>query len=332
MKKFLVVLMALAVIFVMGPQTEKPTIDGKVPVVEQVVDLQVLKQEIDTKESITQFIKPDNASRILFADSIPSKTEYCLLYIHGFSASPHEGYPVNQDFAKHYGMNAYIPRLHEHGLEKGQNLLDMTPDKLIQSAKDALQVARQMGEKVILMSTSTGGTLSLILAADNPDIAGVILYAPNIEMKEDMTKILTYPWGLQIGKLVSGEMITYPDDPEMVRKYWQSSYRIEAVAYLQSLVENTMTKETFEKVHQPLFLGYYFLDEANQDNTVKVSAMLSMFDELGTPAELKRKVAFPTVGVHPLASDIKSKDIPAVENETFKFAEEILKLTPVKTE
>jgi esterase/lipase len=332
MKKFLIVVVALAILVVMGPKTEKPGIDGHVPVISQTVDLQLLKQEIDQKESITPFIKPNNASRIIFADSIPQKTDWCLLYIHGFSASPQEGYPVNEDFAKRYHMNAYIPRLHEHGLETGQNLLNMTPDKLIQSAKDALQIARQMGEKVILMSTSTGGTLSLILAADNPEIAGLILYAPNIEMKEDMTKILTYPWGLQIGKMVSGEMITYPDDPEMVKKYWQSSYRVEAVAYLQSLVENTMNEKTFDKIHQPAFLGYYFKDELNQDNTVKVSAMLEMFDELSTPDELKRKVAFATVGVHPFASDIKSKDIPAVEAETFKFAEEILELTPEKTE
>jgi len=189
-------------------------------------------------------------------------------------------------------------------------------------------VARQLGDKVVLMSTSTGGTLSLILAADNPDLAGIILYSPNIEMADDMTKVLTFPWGMQIGKLVQGEMINYPDDPPLVRKYWQSSYRVEAVAYLQSLVENTMNSRTFEKVKQPLFLGYYFKDEENQDPTVKVSAMLDMYAHLGTPENQKTKYAFAEVGVHPLASDIKSKDIASVKRETFKFAEKILNINP----
>jgi hypothetical protein len=144
-----------------------------------------------------------------------------------------------------------------------------------------------------------------------------------------MTKILTFPWGLQIGKLASGEMIEYPDDPPLEKKYWQSSYRIEAVAYLQSLVENTMIKRTFDQVEQPVFLAYYFKDEENQDPTVKVSTMLKMFDELDTPENLKKKVALPSVGVHPLASDIKSKDIAAVKQETYKFAEEVLTLKPI---
>lgn len=328
MKKALIVIVALALLFFMGPKVEQPSVDGKVPAEFEQVDLGLLNEEISNSEKNTDFIKPDNESRIIFADSIPEKTEFVLLYIHGFSASPHEGYPLNEDFAQRYHMNAYFPRLHEHGLETPHNLLDMTPDKLIESSKDALKVARQLGDKVILMSTSTGGTLSLILAADNPDIAGIILYSPNIEMADDMTKVLTFPWGLQIGKLVQGEMVEYPDDPPLVRKYWQSTYRVESVAYLQSLVENTMTTRTFEKVKQPVFLGYYFKDEENQDGTVKVSAMLEMYADLGTPENQKTKYAFPEVGVHPLACDIKSKDIASVKRETFKFAEEILHINP----
>ncbi len=289
MKKFLIVVVALALIFFMGPKVEKPSVEWKVPIVDNHVDLVLLQEQIDHSEKNTDYLKPDNQSRIIFADSIPQKTEYCLLYLHGFSASPKEGYPVNEDFAKRYHMNAFLPRHYGHGLETPNNLKDMTQDHLIESAKDALKVARQLGNKVILMSTSTGGTLSLILASSNPDVYSLILYSPNIEMAEDMTKIFTIPWGLQIGKMVSGEMIEYPDDPPIEKKYWQSLYRIEAVAYLQSLVENTMNKRTFDQVKQPVFLAYYFKDEENQDSTVKVSAMLKMFDELETPGNLKKK-------------------------------------------
>ena len=326
MKKVLSIIIIIIAIFFLGPIIEKPGINGETPKTNEQIDIVILKNNIDSKEKSTPYIKPDNESRIIFADSIPQKTEYCLLYLHGFSASPKEGYPVNQDFATRYHMNAYMPRLYGHGLETTTNLADMTPDNLVNSAKEALRIARQLGEKVILMSTSTGGTLSLILAADNPDIHALILFSPNIEMYDDMTKILTYPWGLQIAKLINGDMVEYPDDPPLERKYWQSSYSINAVAYLQSLVENTMTDETFAKVKQPVFLGYYYLDEEHQDHTVKVSASLDMFEHLGTSDELKRKHAFTQVGVHPLASYIKSKDIAGVEQETFKFAEEILKL------
>ncbi len=332
MKKFLIAIIIIVIAVLLGPITEKPSLAWDVPISDQQIDLQVLQQEIDAREKSTDYLKPDNEARVIFADSIPVKTEYSLLYLHGYSASQKEGSPVHIDFAKKYNMNAYYPRLFGHGLETSANLLDMTPDNLLESAKESLKVARQLGNKVILMSTSTGGTLALILAAGNPDIEALILYSPNIEMVDDMTKILTYPWGLQIGKLVNGDMVEYPDDPIIEQQYWQSTYRLESVAYLQSLIENTMVAETFAKVNQPVFLGYYYQDAEHQDPTVKVSAQLEMFELLGTKEELKRKHAFAKVGVHPLASDIKSKDIAGVERETFKFAEEILKIQSGKKE
>lgn len=329
-KFFLFLFAAILVLFLVGPKAEKPSVDGFVAPIEQTLSLSELELQIITAEAKVEYLKPDNESRILWAnpDSL-YKTEYVLLYLHGFSASPKEGYPINYDFGKHYGINTYIPRLYGHGLDSPDNLLDMTPDKLINSAKKALTVARQLGDKIIIMSTSTGGTLSLLLAADNPDIFAQILFAPNIQIKDDNSKILTYPWGLNLGKMIAGETVVYDDDAE-TQKYWQSSYRIEGVVYLQSLVENTMTESIFEKVTQPLFLGYYYKNETENDPTVKVSAMLEMFEQISTPTELKREHAFPEVGVHPLASGIKSKNIDAVRNETYKFAEEILKLKPIQ--
>ena len=63
-----------------------------------------------------------------------------------------------------------------------------------------------------------------------------------------------------------------------------------------------------------------------QDNTVSVPAMLKMFDELGTPADLKQKIAFPKAGAHVIASYIRSKDWQDVEKETDKFLSDIVKL------
>lgn len=329
-KFFLFLIMSLLVLFLIGPKVEKPSVDGFVAPVEQTISLSELELQINEAEAHIEYLKPDNESRILWAnaDSL-YKTEYVLLYLHGFSASPKEGHPINHDFGKHYGMNTYIPRLYGHGLDSPANLLDMTPDKLINSAKEALTVARQLGDKVIIMSTSTGGTLSLFLAAENPDIFAQILFAPNIQIKDNSSKILTFPWGLNLGKMIAGETLVYDDEPE-VQKYWQSSYRIEGVVYLQSLVENTMTLSTFEKVNQPLFLGYYYKNDEENDPTVKVSSMREMFEQVSTPTELKREHAFPNVGVHPFASGIKSKNIDAVRDETYKFAEEILKLKPIQ--
>ena len=83
------------------------------------------------------------------------------------------------------------------------------------------------------------------------------------------------------------------------------------------------------KVKQPLFMGYYYKDEENQDNVVSVPAMLSMYNQLSTPASLKRKVAFPNAGEHVIASHFTSTDLAGVERETRKFMQDVLKLQPV---
>jgi alpha-beta hydrolase superfamily lysophospholipase len=256
-----------------------------------------------------------------------------LLYLHGFSASWYEGYPANVEFAKHFGMNAYMPRLASHGLETEDALVDMTPDNLWKSAKEALMVARSLGKNVIIMSTSTGGTLGLQLAADFPEyVDGLILYSPNIRINNGAAFLLSKPWGLQIGRKVTGGKYrtTNEDFNSKDCQYWYCKYRMEAVIYLQQLVEATMNKSTFTRVTAPVFLGYYYKDENNQDETVKVSAMLKMFDQLGTPADRKIKVAFPEAGDHVIACELTSGSVEEVIRESKKFGEDILGLKPVR--
>ncbi|MCL4483111.1 MAG: alpha/beta hydrolase, partial [Bacteroidetes bacterium] len=99
-------------------------------------------------------IRPGCEAKILWTnDSTRQATEYVLLYLHGFSASRREGYPVNEDFARYFGCNAFLARLASHGEITENPLLDMTPELLYESAKEALVVAHQLGKKVIIMGS-----------------------------------------------------------------------------------------------------------------------------------------------------------------------------------
>ena len=285
-----------------------------------------LEQFISDKESKFN-VKPDNESRIIWNnDSSKEKTEYAIVYIHGFSASQEEGNPVHKNFAKKFGCNLYLPRLDEHGLISDNALLNFSGEKLYESAKEAYAIGKQIGKKVILMSTSTGGTLALKLAAENPEIAGLILYSPNIAINDSKAWMLNNPWGLQIAKMIKGDFVNAKDSSEIYKKYWNYKYRVESVVQLEELLETTMKESTFQKVNQPLLMLYYFKDENNQDPVVMVSAMKRMFTLISTPENLKRSVAIPEAGNHVIASPIKSKDINTVEIETEKFAVEILKM------
>lgn len=332
LKQYLIVLLlVLTAGYLLGPKPPKPELNKNLPSLSASV--RNLEGYIDEKEAEFN-VKPDNESRIIWAnDSLKERTEFCLLYLHGFSASWYEGYPANAEFANHFGMNAYLPRLASHGLETEDPLIDMTPDNLWESAKEALMAARSLGKKVIIMSTSTGGTLGLQLAADFPEyVDGLILYSPNIRINNGAAFLLSKPWGLQIGRKFSGGKyrVTNEDFNSKECRYWYCKYRMEAVVYLQQLVDATMKKSTFNRVTAPVFLGYYYKDRDHQDETVKVSAMLKMFDQLGTSSDRKVKMAFPEAGDHVIACELTSGSVEEVIRETIKFGEEVLALDPVR--
>jgi esterase/lipase len=329
MFKFISAFILLSVVvYLSGPVMPDPVLNNVLPVVSEPIADFVNNQE--SKERI----KPDNEAKIVWAnDSTHSQTEYVLLYLHGFSASRQEGYPVNEDFAKRYGCNAYLSRLASHGLITEDPLLDMTPEKYYDSAKQALVIATHLGKKIVIMGTSSGGTLALKLAADFPNLVyATILYSPNVQIKQKASILLTKPWGLQIARLNFGGKyrVTSTDFQSDKCNYWYCKYRAEGTVYLQQLMDVTMDKATFSKVKCPLFVGYYYKDEQNQDEVVDVQAALKMYEEVGTPKDQKRSVAFPNAGEHVIACKLTSKSVAEVAKATYDFSESILKMVPVR--
>jgi len=321
-----IVIAGLLVFYLLGPRSAAPQSELSLPEVPD--SLEELEASIGKIEK-SLCLKPDNEARIVWADSTAQKTEYSLVYLPGFTATYMEGEPVHRRFAERYGCNLYLPRLHGHGLLTDSPLLDYSSDRLLESACHALAVGQKLGEKVILMSTSTGSTLSMILAANFPDkVHALITYSPNIRLADPSAVMLSKPWGLQLARLVVGDKFRGYEASDSFQQYWYTRYRLEGVAGLQRLLETTMNPKTFNKVKQPFFMGYYYKNETEQDQVVSVPAMLEMYEQLGTPEAQKRQVAFADVGKHALASELVSQDIPGVCRETFRFAEEVLELTP----
>ncbi len=327
-KKILVTLIILSVIYFLGPNPSTPEYNLQMP---SVPSINGLEQFIAANESMHK-LRLDNEARIVWAnDSVLQKTEYSIVYIHGFSASQNEGNPVHRNIAKSFGCNLYLSRLAEHGIDTSEQLLNLSADKYWESAKQALAIGKQLGKKVILMGTSTGASQALQLAAVYPnDIAALILYSPNIAINDPNAWLLNDPWGLQIARLVLGSNYIEPkDDRQVYKQYWNKPYRIEATIALEEMLETSMKAEMFKKITKPVLMLYYYKDEAHQDKVVKVSAMKKMFTQLATAANMKREKALPNTGEHVIASPIKSKDIESVETETRVFLMEVMKL-PVK--
>ena len=324
LKKLVIFLALLIGLYLIGPQVASPDLSKSIPQLDY--DLPALSSWIESREAAFENIKPNNESKVVFFDSIPKKTPYSILYFHGFSSSTEEGNPVHINLANALGANIYLPRLFGHGLVEEEPMIDFTADKYLDNAREALAVAKLMGEQVIVVASSNGGTLGLLLG-DDPQVAALVLYSPNVGIIDPASKLLTLPWGLELARFVLGDnYYTMGKITEAKKGYWTTRYRIEPLLHIQKLIEVSMNPITFSKITAPVFLGYYYKNEEEQDDVVSVAKILEMFDQLGTPAINKTKVAFPDAGDHVISSYLTTSNHHQVEEATLKFLKQHLNL------
>ena len=322
---FFIAISIFLIIYFLGPTPPNMTFAEQLPVI-----------NLDTKEYVSQQnneqpLRPGNEAEIVFFnDSLKNQTEYVLVYIHGFGASEMEGDPIHREFAKRYGMNLYLHRVADHGLNVEQPLIDLTADKMMRSAEEALAIGKELGKKVILMSCSTGGTLSIPLAAKFPtDVEALILFSPNVDIFDPNSKWLARPWGLKIARFIMGSENREWNPGTEAQKYWYAKYRLEGLVALKSLINQTMIDENFAKVKQPVLMMYYYKNEEEQDKIVSVKRMREMFGKLGTPEKLKRNIPLPNAGHHIISSSLFSTDLEGVRKNAYDFAEKVLQLEQV---
>ena len=335
MKLLLKILGALLVVllltFLLGP---RPGFQKSNPVIEPLdLALKELDDYVRNQEAKVTHLKPDNQSRIVWAGSI-RKTSWAIVYLHGFSASPMEGDPIHMEFAKRYGYNLYLARLAGHGRDDNDSFKDLLPEDLIASAKQAIAIGQRLGDKLLLMSCSTGSTLSIYLSAENPELVDAqMMFSPNIALYDPSAKMMTGPWGAYL----VGQMIgTHRDIPSFkgreTENYWTTTYHTNGLIALQALLDECMKEEVFEKISSPYFVGYYYKNENEQDQVISIDA-IKKFDAITqTPEAHKQILALPDVDSHVIISRMQSKDLESVRQAVFRYADEVLKMQPATKE
>jgi len=317
-----VLVVAALLLYFVGPKAEKPDFLSKLPVVNTGINQ--LDSLVKHNEKQAGAIKTDNEAKIVWADSVGQKTKYAIIYLPGFGASQGEGIPVHTNIADSLNANLYLARLKGHGLSKKDALVDLTSENYMASAMEAFSLGRKLGDKIILMGTSTGASQALYIASQFPNqIEALVLYSPFVELADaNLNTLSKGPWSEKIAGMMLGNEVTYTERPDSVAAYWSSYYHVNAYNALFNMIHSSMIDENFEKIMQPVFMAYYYKDEDNQDDVVSVAAMKDMFEELSS--NNKKSIAFPKAGDHVIASKLRSKDWQAVQDSTFKFLDSVL--------
>lgn len=320
----LVGIIVLLGIYASGPKYPLPRFDANIPVIDKSGN--DLEQYVINYENSYK-LKPNNEARIIWNDSSKKKTPYAILYLHGYGACQEEGQPTHRNIAEKFGMNLYLSRLEGHGIVSDSCFKTLTPYNYMASAKRSLAIAEQLGDSVIILSTSTGSSFGLYLSGISPKVSGLIMYSPYVDLFNNFLNHIIGPWGEPLVTNLPKQVIRF-DRGELQSKYWTKSYHVNGYLALISTIKSMMVPQTFHTVKCPVFMGYYYKNELEQDPVVSVDAMLKMFDQLGTPNSKKIKEAFPETGDHVIASYVKSKDVESVNIATKKFLIDIMNLSP----
>jgi len=215
----------------------------------------------ESTESAYDDIVPGVEKRVIWQDGFKEqRTPVSILYVHGFSASSEEIRPVPDMVADALGANLVYTRLQGHGRE-GSAMAEGTAAGWMQDMAEGLEAARAVGEKVVVISTSTGGTLAAAAALDDAlsqDVAGMVFVSPNFGVNTPGAWIPGLPWARDWLPLIMGEErdVSGPD-PEK-NKYWSAVYPWEAVVPMTVLVEKVVGLD-FADAHVPAL--FWFSDD-----------------------------------------------------------------------
>ncbi len=268
-------------------------------------------------------LKPGTEAKIIWnSDSRPQKTEYAIVYLHGFRAYHPEGHPVHQQIAEHFGYNLFLSRMEEHGIESNYPLLELTEEKLLRSAHFAFEIGRRIGEKVIVVGTSTGGSLGLYLAAQRAyqkKLTALILYSPLIRFYGTKEKLLTYPLARSFLKVIPGKKHLIKTKTTLEEeRIWNSSYALQGALALGSFVQHYMKYDLYKNITCPVFAGYYFRNKHERDEVVSVPAIKTMISGLGTRTQFVNITNFPGARSHVICNSLVSKAVNEVIEESKK--------------
>lgn len=98
-------------------------------------------------------------------------TAWSVVILHGYSTCPEQFQELGgRLFA--LGYNVYIPRQPYHGMQDrlGNHLKPLTAEALATYGDQALDIGRGLGQKVLVLGLSGGGTVAAWLAQNRPDL------------------------------------------------------------------------------------------------------------------------------------------------------------------
>ncbi len=301
MKRIAALVVVLAVLL-SGWLTTPATLSDAIAVPEIGSDIEAQIAHTENTAAERFGLVPGTEKRITWQDAPGVPTDYAVVYIHGFSASRQEIAPVPRLVAEALGANLFETRLTGHG-RLADPLTDTAAEAWLEDGVEALAIGAAIGERLVVIGTSTGATIALALARHElfANIDTRVLLSPNHGPSDPASAWLTRPFGPVLARAMVGEYREWQALNERQEEFWSTRYPTRAVVEMMRVVDLANARTPAATV--PAALLIY----SPEDRVVSVDKLKAAFASL--PAGRKAEFASTETddpGRHVLAGDILS--------------------------
>lgn len=249
-------------------------------------------------------IRPGAAKRIHWAEGKGIKTPLAIIYVHGFAASAEEIRPVPDEVARALGANLFFTRLSGQGRE-AEAMLENDAGNWMEDMAEAMAIGRMIGDRVIIIGTSLGGTLGALAASDpqiSQGLAGLVLISPAVALHPLKNFLMDAPLPRLWAPFVMGRTLkTMPVNPAHARLMVEE-YPTLALIPLGAAMR-ALRKASFASVEAPLLVFY-----AKEDRISDSDAITQLTSRWGGSVRIeeRRMQAGDDPSAHVIAGDIYS--------------------------
>ncbi|QFS82004.1 Thermostable monoacylglycerol lipase [Roseivivax sp. THAF40] len=261
---------------------------------------------LEGREARVPDLREGAAKRVIWARVPEDRTEWAVVYLHGFSAGPEEIRPVPDRVAEALGANLYFARLTGHGRD-GAAMAEASLPHWMGDVAEAMAIGRRIGERVLVLGTSTGGTLATLAAHDpdlSEDVAGLVLISPNYRVKSLSAMILTWPGVRYWGPLLAGAERRFSPQNADHAAHWTTAYPTTALLPMAETVKAARAVP-HDRIDTPALFVFSDLDQV-----VDAGVTRQVASAWGGPVEIMPvDPARTEPAAHVIAGDILSPEM-----------------------
>lgn len=171
--------------------------------------------------------------------------------------------PLCENIARTLKANLFQTRLTGHG-RGSKALAEASVNDWINDTAEAVEIGKRIGEKVVIISSSTGSALAIWLASQvqnmNDDVIALVSISPNFSPKQPISDVLLWPWGKTIAKVFIGSNRSWEPLNQEQGRYWTTSYPVEALLPMMGTAKIAREAKV-ENIRQPVLIFFSPLDQ-----------------------------------------------------------------------